>query len=119
MAGRVGVHQAVIGVRLEVQQGGADSDCAGSGGLEVVDEEVEVHLHGYVGARPHRCAEVVDLLERDGAVRPGDGRPVLAPFVIPPVQLGVEGREGERVGCVHGGPAEPDGVGHHSISIAA
>ena len=42
MARRVGVHEAVVGVRLEVQQGGAGHDCAGSGGLEVVDEEVEV-----------------------------------------------------------------------------
>ena len=36
----------------------------------------------------------------------------------PAGELGVEGREGERVGRVHGGHAEPDVVGHHSISIA-
>ena len=85
MAGRVGVHEAVVGVRLEVEPGGASSYCAGSGCLEVVDEEVEVHLHGYVGTGPHRWVEIVDLLECDEAVRPGDGRPVLAPLASPPV----------------------------------
>jgi hypothetical protein len=60
----------VVGVRLELEPGGARSDCPGSACLEVVDEEVEVHLHGYDGTGPHRWAEVLDLLERDGAVRP-------------------------------------------------
>jgi beta-phosphoglucomutase-like phosphatase (HAD superfamily) len=118
MAGRVGVHETVVGVRLEVEPGGAGSDCARAGCLEVVDEEVEVHLHGYDGAGPHRWAEVVDLLECDEPVRPGDGRPMRAPLRDAAGELRIEPRESERVGRVHRGPAEPDLVGHHSTTIA-
>jgi hypothetical protein len=84
----------------------------------VVDVEVEVQLHGYVGAGPHRWAEVVDLLECDEPVRPGDGRPVCASLRDAAGELCVERREGERVGCVHRGTAEPDLVGHHSTAVA-
>ena len=37
MTGRVGVHQAVVGVRLEVQQGGAGNDCASDSAIATPD----------------------------------------------------------------------------------
>src|SRR5207245_8909404 len=74
----VGVDEAVVGVRLVVVSGGAGGEDAGLGGLEIVDEELEMHLHGYVALRPLWCAEVGDLLESDTAAGPGGQRAVFA-----------------------------------------
>jgi hypothetical protein len=65
----------VVGVRLEFEAGGSSGEDPFPGGCEVVDEEVEVHLHRYGVRRPHRRAEVFDLLEGDVCVGSGDGRP--------------------------------------------
>ena len=63
MSDRVGVDKAVIGVRLEVEELGTRCQDARPRRVEVIDEEVEVHLHGRVALGPPRRAEVVDLLD--------------------------------------------------------
>jgi hypothetical protein len=112
VAGRIGVDEAVVVVRLEVEPGRPGSHDPGVGRDEVVDEEVEVHLHGYVAVRPIGRAVVGDLLETDGSTRPGDRRPVLAALRHAAGDLRVEPRERDRVGRVDRRPAQPDPVGH-------
>ena len=54
VSGGVGVDQAVIGVRLEVEGSGAGREDPCLRGVEIVDEELEVHLHGWVTLGPLR-----------------------------------------------------------------
>ena len=85
MPRRVGVHEAVVGVGLMLESGSPGRQHTRSRRLQVVDEELEVHLHPHLATRPGGWPVVVDLLESDVTVRPFYERPVLVAIRDPPV----------------------------------
>src|SRR6187200_3033071 len=117
MPGRVGVDKAVVGVGLVLESGGAGGQHTRSGCLQVVHEELEVHLHVHLAIRPGGWPVVVDSLEADVTVRPFHDPPVLVTLCDPAGDLGIEPRERDRVGGVDCRPAEPDQVRHQPIAI--
>ena len=84
MAGRVGVHQqwSEFGWKSSRWR---QQQLRGFRLPRGLDEEVEVHLHGYVGTGPYRWAEIVDLLESMEPFGPETVTQCSFPFVTPPV----------------------------------
>ena len=77
------------------------SSTAGFGGVEVVDDHVEVHLLRHLLARPARRAVVLDRLEADAlAVVGADLSPVGGDLDLPVQHRAVERRESAGVGTV-------------------
>jgi hypothetical protein len=85
MPRRVGVHEAVVGVGLMGESGSAGRQYTRSGGLQVIDEGLEVHLHPHLAIGPRGWPKVVDLLEPDVTVRPSTSAQCSLPFATPPV----------------------------------
>src|SRR5205085_10753000 len=75
MTGGVGVHQAVVGVGLVLVFGGTGRQYARFGRRQVVNVEVEVHLHRRGRVGPGRRGVAGSGLEVDAAVRTVDGGP--------------------------------------------
>src|SRR4051794_25425278 len=107
MAGRVEQHPDVV-LRLRLGQRGAQGDRVLDRRVEVADLEVEVHHRPLLPRRrrPHRGLVTGRLLEHhvDRPLRGGqDRRPRLLVADRPVEQLGVEPRQGRRVGRLDGG----------------
>src|SRR4051794_4103079 len=75
VAGGVQVHEAVIGIGLELECGRPGGERPRAGRFRVVYEEIEMHLHRHGIVRPGRGLELVDLLEGNERVRAGDRCP--------------------------------------------
>jgi hypothetical protein len=112
MPDRVGVHEAMICVGLEIELGGTCRQRTFLCGLEVVDIEIEMHLHRNASIGPRWCDVIVNLLERDKPVGAADCCPVCASLGRAASDLGIEGRKCEGIRCVHSDATESDLVGH-------
>jgi hypothetical protein len=112
VAGRIDEDRALVSVGLVVGQPGPQPERALDAGLDVVDGDVEVHLHLLVlgAAGPRRVAvELLELERQAGAPVVGSHR---HPVVLlgghrPAEQLLVEGGETARVGRPEDGGGEP------------
>ena len=112
MPGGIGVNEAVIGVGLELEFSSSGREYSPFRGFQVIDEEIEVHLHGDFAVRPGWRNVIVDLLERDLAVPAGHRRPMGTAIRGSSGDFGVKRRERESIRGVDRDSAEGDLVGH-------
>src|SRR4029077_1459460 len=95
--------------------GRAETEHRRLGGVEVVDDHVEMHLLGHLLARPSRRGIVLHLLEGDAlAVLRADLGPAGRDVGLPVQHRAVERRESSRVGTVDDDAREArDGHARH------
>src|SRR5215831_2418841 len=87
--------------RLVLMLGRAEIEHRRLGGVEVIDDHVEMHLLGYLLSRPSRRGIALHLLEGDAlTVLRADLSPVGGDLGLPVEHRAVEGREGARIGAV-------------------
>ena len=116
MTGGITHHDAVVGIRLEIEPGGTALRRERLSGLQVVNQEVEVHVDRSIAGWPRWRPEVGDRLELDATSRTGDDRPdIVRARDRAAGEFGIEPGELEHVGAVKGGRAQADG---RSSSVA-
>ncbi len=97
---------------LVLGQRGAEGEDLRLGGVEVLDDDVEVELLRHLLARPRRRPVVLDPLEGQALVLGPDVDPVLVRLDRPVEQRAVERRQGGGIGTVEHDAREPcDGHG--------
>lgn len=106
MAGRI-EEDSEVRAGLMIVLDGAESQHLGLRGIQVVDDQVEVHLLRSTLSWPVRRHEVVDSLERQAVGPIADVSPPIRGFQLPPQNTRVEGGELNGIRTVDDERGEP------------